>query len=125
MSGLTAEQLKKKEDDRAKQKSPLAWAFGIGLGDGSGEDTSGDESEVEFGESVAAKATTATKTAAQIAADMKAKTVEQFEKGTPIPGADKTLVAKKVAPTVSEKVEPNEGKEQGGGVMHWLGLGGR
>jgi len=117
-SGLTAEQLKKKEDDRAKQKSPLAWAFGIGLGDGSGEDTSGDESEVEFGKQVAT-----TKTAEQIAADMKAKTVEQFEKGTPI--QTETLEAKKVAPTVAKKVEGGgEGKEQEGGVMHWLGLAG-
>ncbi len=116
-------------------KSPIADLFGIGLGDGSDEDTSGDESSiVEFGKPVATKPVATTKTAEQIAADMakrQATNIDPLRKGPhpkktePVGTIEAKAAVKKVDPTVATKVDPNEEtREQGGGVMHWLGLAG-
>ena len=96
-TGKTAEQIAEEMKQRkTSNSSPIANFFGLTVS--SGDESSGDEGEgspLTLGSQPVATTTT----------------VEQLEKGRP--NQTETLEAKKV-----------EGKEQEGGVMHWLGLAG-
>ena len=98
-TGKTAEQIAEEMKQRkTSNSSPIANFFGLTVS--SGDESSGDEGEgspLTLGSQPVATTTT----------------VEQLEKGRP--NQTETLEAKKVS---------NEGKEQEGGVMHWLGLAG-
>ena len=96
----TAEQIAEEMKQRkTSNSSPIANFFGLTVS--SGDESSGDEGDGSphtLGSQPVATTTT----------------VEQFEKDTP--NQTETLGAK--------KVQGGEGKEQEGGVMHWLGLAG-